>query len=46
MPLGSRTLGPTPMWTGGAADCTAEEGTWSKSGRWRVLARTSFHVYG
>ncbi len=39
-------LGPTPRWTGGAADCTAEEGTWSKSGRWRALAETSFYVYG
>lgn len=38
------TLGPTPRWTAGAADCTAAEGYWTKTGRWRVLAETTFHV--
>jgi hypothetical protein len=38
------TLGPTPRWTGGDADCTAAEGYWTKTGRWRVLAETTFHV--
>lgn len=38
------TLGPTPMWQSGAADCTAEEGTWGRNGRWRVVADTTFHV--
>ena len=38
------TLGPTPRWSGGAADCTAEEGYWTRTGRWRVLAATTFHV--
>jgi hypothetical protein len=38
------TLGPTPMWQGGAANCTAEEGSWGKNGRWRVVASTTFNV--
>ena len=38
------TLGPTPMWQGGAANCTAEEGTWGKNGRWRAVASTTFNV--
>lgn len=40
------TLGPTPMWQGGDADCTAQEGYWGKNGRWRVVAATTFHVDG
>ena len=40
---GEFTLGPTPMWSSGAADCWAESGTWSKS-RWRQAATTTFHV--
>lgn len=40
------TLGPTPMWTSGAANCTAEEGTWGRNGRWRVVAETTFNVSG
>lgn len=40
------TLGPTPSWLAGAADCLAEEGYWGKSGRWRVIADTTFHVGG
>ncbi len=40
------TLGPTPSWQAGAADCLAEEGYWGKSGRWRAIAETTFHVSG
>jgi hypothetical protein len=39
-------LGPTPSWTGGAADCTAQEGQWDRNGRWKTLATTTFHVDG
>lgn len=39
-------LGPTPNWSSGPADCTAEEGTWARNGRWRVVADTTFHVSG
>jgi hypothetical protein len=38
------TLGPTPLWTGGAANCTAEEGTWSRNHKWRAVAATTFNV--
>lgn len=37
------TLGPTPMWTSGAADCWAEDGNWNKS-RWRQTSTTTFFV--
>jgi hypothetical protein len=37
-------MGPTPSWTGGDADCVAQEGSWSKGGRWRVVAEAPFHV--
>ena len=40
------TLGPTPMWDSGAANCTAEEGSWGKNGRWRAVATTTFNVSG
>ncbi|HEX5590801.1 MAG TPA: hypothetical protein VFX65_10975 [Candidatus Limnocylindrales bacterium] len=40
------TLGPTPLWSGGAASCRAEEGTWFKGSRWRVQASTTFNVSG
>jgi hypothetical protein len=33
----------SPVWTGGAADCTAWLDTYV-NGRWRQLASTSFHV--
>jgi hypothetical protein len=39
------TLGPTPSWQGGDADCTARLVTYSRNGRLKVLATTSFHVY-
>ncbi len=40
------TLGPTPMWTGGAASCTAQAGSFSSTGAWRSQASTSFSVSG
>jgi len=40
------TLGPTQLWSGGAATCQAEEGYWFKGTRWRVLATTTFNVSG
>jgi hypothetical protein len=42
------TLGPTPSWRGGDADCTAYLENWdsySKNGKIQTLASTSFHVY-
>jgi hypothetical protein len=36
-------LGPTNMWQGGAADCTASL-VMSGNGRDKILAETSFHV--
>jgi hypothetical protein len=38
------TLGPTPAWQSGAADCTAYLEKYSSKG-WNVLGSTSFHVY-
>jgi hypothetical protein len=38
-------LGPTPLWTGGAADCTATLEKAGSRGAWTVLGSTSFHVY-
>jgi len=43
----SFTLGGSPAWQGGAADCTAYLENWDsygKNGRTRELASTSFHV--
>ena len=40
---GTFTLGPTPMWQGGAAECWAEDGSWMKS-RWRRASSTTFQV--
>ena len=39
------TFGPTPSWTGGSADCTADELRWNGK-RFRTLASTTFHVDG
>lgn len=39
-------LGPTQLWTGGDADCTAEEGYFGRNGRWHTMASTTFHVNG
>jgi hypothetical protein len=42
------TLGPTPSWQGGDADCTAFLEDWdsySKRGSIQTLASMSFHVY-
>lgn len=42
--LGDRMFGLySPIWTGGAADCTGSLVTFV-NGRWRQLASTSFHV--
>ncbi len=38
-------LGPTPMWPGGAASCTAAAGTWN-NGKWTTQASTTFSVSG
>ena len=43
------TLGPTPIWSSGDADCTAYLENWdsaSKRGGVQTLNSTSFHVYG
>jgi hypothetical protein len=42
------TLGPTPSWTGGDADCTAYLENWdsyAKNGSITTLTSMSFHVY-
>jgi len=38
------TLGPTPAWTGGAADCTASLQKWDRRKK-TTLATLSFHVW-
>jgi len=38
------TLGPTPAWSGGAADCTAYLQNWSGR-KIATLATMNFHVY-
>jgi hypothetical protein len=40
------TLGPTQMWSGGAASCTAALVSYDKNGSPRTLATTSFTVSG
>lgn len=40
------TLGPTPAWTGGAASCTATANALQRSGRFKLLASTTFSVSG
>ncbi len=37
------TLGPTPSWQSGDADCTASEDHWNGR-RFQTVARTTFHV--
>jgi hypothetical protein len=39
------TLGPTPSWSGGAADCTARLVKFASNGKETTLATTGFHVY-
>ncbi len=39
-------LGPTRSWTGGAADCTADLGSFDHRGRWRSEATDAFHTAG
>ena len=38
------SLGPTPMWSAGAASCTAEEGYYARMTRWRPLGTATFEV--
>jgi len=38
------TLGPTPSWQGGDADCTARLVKFGSNGKETTLATTSFHV--
>jgi hypothetical protein len=38
------TLGPTGLWLGGAADCTANLNVYGSKG-WVTIGSTSFHVY-
>lgn len=38
------SLGPTPSWSSGAANCTAEEGYYSRNMRWRSIGSTVFNV--
>jgi hypothetical protein len=38
------SLGPTPNWSSGAADCTAQEGSFGRNNRWRVSSSTTFHA--
>ena len=40
------TLGPTPSWSGGSANCTAEDGYWRRGTTWRVTSSTTFAVAG
>jgi hypothetical protein len=40
------TLGPTQLWSGGAASCTATLVTFDRNGRPSKLASTSFNVTG
>ena len=39
-------LGPTELWIGGAASCTADVGSFARNGSFRTLASTSFSVSG
>lgn len=36
------SLGPTPNWSSGAANCSAEEGNFGRNNRWRVSSTTTF----
>lgn len=40
------TLGPTQLWTSGAATCTGEELSLGRNQRWHTLATTTFNVSG
>ena len=40
------SLGPTPLWSSGSANCTAEEGSYSRNNRWRQAGSTTFNVTG
>ena len=38
------SLGPTPNWSSGAANCTADEGYFARNNRWRVSGSTTFNA--
>ena len=38
------SLGPTPNWSSGAANCTADEGYFARNNRWRVSSSTTFQT--
>ncbi len=38
------SLGPTPNWSSGAANCTADEGYFARNNRWRVSGSTTFNT--
>ena len=40
------TLGPTVRWTGGSANCVAEEGYFARNGHWHRVAGSTFNVAG
>ena len=40
----SLSLGPTPLWSSGSANCTAEEGSYARNNRWRSAGSTTFNV--
>lgn len=40
------SLGPTPSWSSGDASCTAEEGYYARTTRWRLTGTTTFNVTG
>jgi len=40
------SLGPTPLWQSGSANCTAEEGSYGRNNRWRASGSTTFNVSG
>jgi hypothetical protein len=40
------SLGPTPLWSAGSANCTAQEGSYVRTTRWRGSGSTTFSVSG
>ncbi len=40
------TLGPTMLWAGGAASCSAQAGSFASTGAWRAAGSTTFSVSG
>ena len=44
--LATLSLGPTPKWSAGSANCTAEEGYYVRTTRWRQSGTSTFNVAG